>query len=186
MNVTGPTSVAGANTSSLSALSSIPADIRTTLTTIAETAGLTESDRTTLTRATSIASGIADSSLRAVALRQISGLGLYLGSVGNTTLPRWSVMTALRAYGLNLRENAPTQNDSTRTAEVLRQVAELAKANDTTVAQAIAQVPGGGQGYTPKLTPLQSKNAAVIAGLNAAEDDSSAASLTSSMFNRLV
>ncbi len=183
MNVTGPVSAAGGANTPASALAGVPADIRNVLTTIATSPGITEADRTSLVKATAVASGISDASLRSVALKQISGMGLYLSSVGDNSLPRWSVMTALRAYGLNIRDKTPTESDTTRTAQAMQQVAALAKANNISVTQAITHTPGAGT--APKPTPLQSKNAAVTAGLFGGTEGSPA-TLTTTLLNRLV
>ncbi|TKW61281.1 MAG: hypothetical protein DI628_01230 [Blastochloris viridis] len=84
---------------------SVPADSRALLSEIAANTALSDSQRTNMVAAVAAA----DSGLqvdRGAALERIQMLGLYLRNTGDSSFPRWTMMTALRAYGMNLTEEA--------------------------------------------------------------------------------
>jgi hypothetical protein len=179
--------VAGGQSAPATALPTVSSEIRAVLTQIATAPGLQESERAALVQVTATASSIADAQLRAVALRQVSSMGMYFSRTGDSGLPRWTVMTALRAYGLNIQQNA-TQATSHQSAEiansVARQVSTLAASRGVSLSQALQSAPQA-QAIP---TPIQLKNAAVVnlGGLKTPSADTSAADLTTQLLNTLV
>lgn len=102
MDIKALSQIAGAG-SSASAVA-VPADSRAMIREIAASTRLSETQKTSLVAAVAAAdSGLAD---RSAALARAQMLGLYLRNTGNDGFPRWSMMTALRAYGMNLTESA--------------------------------------------------------------------------------
>lgn len=194
----GPTNTAAGATGQAAALPQVANDVRAVLTQIAEAPGLVEAERTALVQATATASGIANADLRAVALRQVSTMGLYLSRTGDSGLPRWTVMTALRAYGLNL-QSAPKavtpEQDAQAAQAVARQVAAAGANRGVSVQQAL-QNTAGAQAAIPVQSAVQAKNAAVVnmgglgTGLsNGGGSDrggTDAASLTTQLLSKLV
>jgi hypothetical protein len=63
---------------------------------------LTDGERTALVQAVALADQGTSGELRSQILSQVQGMGIYLRHTGDEGLPRWSMMSALRAYGLNL------------------------------------------------------------------------------------
>lgn len=187
MNVGLPTAVNGALSGSAGA-GGITADVRGILTQIAQAPGLAEGERTALVQATATASSIANADLRAVALRQVSTMGLYLSKTGDSGLPRWSVMTALRAYGLNLqqtpRPQTAEQNGATaqKVAQQLETVAQTrgVSLNRVLQAQPVQAAP------VPAPTPVQVKNAAVVSMGGLPSGGGGAADLTTQILSKLV
>jgi hypothetical protein len=189
----GPTNTAAGATGSAVALPLVANDVRSVLTQIAEAPGLVEAERTALVQATATASSIANVDLRAVALRQVSTMGLYLSRTGDSGLPRWTVMTALRAYGLNL-QSAPKavtpEQDAQAAQAVARQVAAAGANRGVTVQQAL-QNTAGAQAAISVQSAVQAKNAAVVTmgGLGTGGSDrggTDAASLTTQLLSKLV
>jgi hypothetical protein len=156
---------------------------------IAEAPGLAQAERTALVQATATASSIVNPELRAAALRQVSGMGLYLSKTGDSGLPRWTVLTALRAYGLNI-QNAPKVATPEQNAQVAQQVAQQVAAvganRGVSVAQAL-QNTASAQAAVPVQSQLQAKNNAVVnfGGLGG-EGGGDAASLTTQLLSKLV
>jgi len=85
---------------------SVPADSRALITEIAASSALSDSQRTSLVAAVAAADSGLQVVERSAALERIQMLGLYLRNTGDSSFPRWSMMTALRAYGMNLTEEA--------------------------------------------------------------------------------
>jgi hypothetical protein len=82
----------------------VPADSRATLRDVAASTQLSDSQKTNLIAAVAAAdSGVPD---RGATLERAQMLGLYLRNSGNDGFPRWTMMTALRAYGMNLTDEA--------------------------------------------------------------------------------
>ncbi|MCA3243791.1 MAG: hypothetical protein INF43_00610 [Alphaproteobacteria bacterium] len=186
----GPTNTVAGATGSGGPLAQVPNDVRTVLTQIAEAPGLVESERTALVQATATASSIANADLRAVALRQVSSMGLYLSRTGDSGLPRWTVMTALRAYGLNLQaapKAATPEQDAQAAQAVARQVAAAGASRGVTVQQAL-QNTAASQAAIPVPSPVQLKNAAVVnfGGVKGSTGGGDAASLTTQLLSKLV
>ena len=103
-----PTGVSSGSSAGLTApAAAVSMQVRTVLSNIATAPGLTETERTNLVRVVAQADQAlgAGPSLDQV-LEQVQGLGLFLRSTGDQGLPRWSVMTSLRVYGLNLDPGA--------------------------------------------------------------------------------
>jgi hypothetical protein len=176
------------------ALPQVAPEIRSLLTQIAEAPGLAEAERTALVQATATASSIVNPDLRAAALRQVSGMGLYLSKTGDSGLPRWTVLTALRAYGLNLQaapKAATTQNSPEANAQVAQQVAKqvaaAGAARGVSVQQAL-QNTASTQAAVPVQSQIQAKNAAVVnlGGLGDGTGGGDAASLTTQLLSKLV
>lgn len=194
MIVGTPNTVAGA-TGLSAGVAAVPADVRAVLTQIAEAPGLQQAERASLVQVTATASSIANSELRSVALRQVSTMGLYLSRTGDSGLPRWTVMTALRAYGLNLqsapRPQTPEQNAQVAQT-VARQVAAVGAERGVSVQQAMQAAPAA-MAAVPMLSGLQAKNAAVVnfgglssSGGSTSGGGSDAASLTTQILSKLV
>ena len=83
-------------------------DTRAVISQIAASEGITESQRSALVAvAVDIDAYINAQPLRAGALDQVAGLGVYLNQTSTNTVPRWTVLTALRTYGLNQAGSTP-------------------------------------------------------------------------------
>lgn len=110
---------------------------------IAANTGLSASERGSLIQTTAaIDQFVTAQPDRAGALSQVSGLGVYLRQTSSASWPRWSVLTALRSYGLNLTETqrvdpAPTQEQAVQ--HVRQQLETVARASrDVSLDTAIA------------------------------------------------
>jgi hypothetical protein len=125
------------------ALPQVSAQVRSVLATIASATTTSDSQKQALVAATATASQIADVNVAEIALETVSTTGIYLRNTGSEGWPRWQVLTALRAYGLNLTEKpaAPVPNDAALAAQVQQQVANvLREARNVSVAQATQAV----------------------------------------------
>lgn len=186
MNVGMPTAVSGALSGSAGV--SVSSDVRSILTQVAQSPGLAESERTALVQATATASSIANAELRAVALRQVSTMGLYLSKTGDSGLPRWSVMTALRAYGLNLQQTPRTstvEQSAAAAQKVVQQLNVVAENRGTTVNRALQSQPVAAAAQQV-VSAVQAKNAAVVNLGGLASGGGDAADLTTQILSKLV
>jgi hypothetical protein len=95
--------LAGANSSA--AAVAVPADSRAVINEIAGSTTLTDSARSGLIAAVAAVDSGLSGATRSSALAQVQGLGIYLRNSGTDGYPRWPMMTALRAYGMNLTNN---------------------------------------------------------------------------------
>lgn len=187
----GPTNTAAGASGPAGALAQVPNDVRGVLIQNAKAPGLAQAERTALVQATATASSIANADLRAVALRQVSTMGLYLSRTGDSGLPRWTVMTALRAYGLNLQSapKASTPEEDAQVAQaVARQVAAAGASRGVSVQQAL-QNTAASQVAIPVQSAVQAKNAAVVTmgGLGSGADGGDdAVGLTTQLLSKLV
>jgi hypothetical protein len=127
------------------------ADAQQALVQIAQTPDLTDSERTQLATAVAqIDAGVQSPALRQSLFTQVSGLGVYLRSSGSEGWPRWTVMTALRAYGLNINRTDTSQTEQAVAAQVEQNLNALAQqSRQVSLGQALARV----QNATP--TPAQ-------------------------------
>lgn len=102
--VSGPTAGGG-----VAALPDLPADSRAALTQIAQMTEVPPAVRTELVQAVAMvdAGGLVGQ-LRSQALSQINSTGMYLKQTSSEGWPRWNVLTALRTYGLNIENTAPS------------------------------------------------------------------------------
>lgn len=105
MDVQALANVVGTTSGSSVVAVQVPSDVRAALGSIATQDGLTGSDRSALVQAVASASQLSGTA-RTQALSQVEGLGVYLRHTGDEGLPRWTMMSALRAYGLNLQQNS--------------------------------------------------------------------------------
>ncbi len=190
MNAVNP--VVGASGPS-AALPQVAPDIRNLLTQIAEAPGLMAAERTALVQATATASSIVNPDLRAAALRQVSGMGLYLSKTGDSGLPRWTVLTALRTYGLNLQTTAPKAASVEQNAQVAQQVAQqvaAAGANRGISVQQALQNTASQAAPVAAPSRVQAKNAAVVnmggLGDSGSGAGGNAAALTTQILSKLV
>lgn len=88
----------------IAALPAVPADSRAVISDISSSTGLSDSVRTELVQAVAaVDSRISNPTLRSDVLQQVSSLGFYLNNTSDDSMPRWSVLTGLRLYGLNLK-----------------------------------------------------------------------------------
>lgn len=106
--------------------------VRNVLAEIASNPVLTDVERTALVAATATAGQISNVSMAELALETVSSTGIYLRNTGGSTSPRWQVLTALRAYGLNLSEQAhakPRPSDAQLAAQVNAQLNAVVRAS---------------------------------------------------------
>lgn len=106
----------------------VAADSSALLSQIAANSALTDGERSALVESVALADGLADQGLREVVLSQVQGLGIFLKNAGDRGLPRWSVMTALRAYGLNLEEK-PRVSDAGLVAQARANLSRVAESH---------------------------------------------------------
>lgn len=117
----------------------VPADSRVLLSEIAASAALSDVEKGGLVAAIAVAdSGLAGAS-RASALETIQRLGIYLRNSGNEGFPKWPMMTALRAYGMNLSEGGGVTENAVR-ANLQGQLQEIAQGRGVSLERAIAAV----------------------------------------------
>jgi len=106
---------------------SIASDLQQTLTTIAQTPNVSDAQRRTLIQAVAtVAQSVQSSALRAQTLNQVTNMGIYLATTQTEGFPRWNVMTALRAYGLNLQQT-PKVLEQAAVQAVQQQLSALAE-----------------------------------------------------------
>ncbi len=118
---------------------SVPADSRATIRDIAASTRLSDGQKTNLIAAVAAAdSGISD---RGVALERAQMLGLYLRNSGNDGFPRWTMMTALRAYGMNLTEEAAAPAAVNQALQAAAATADVSVETAVAVARTMAPVP---------------------------------------------
>ncbi len=133
MDIRAPVSVLQGNGSATAVeVPAVAASVRNVLAEIASNPVLTDVERTALVAATATASRISDVSIAELALETVSTTGIYLRSTGGATSPRWQVLTALRAYGLNLSEQRhaePRPNDAQLAAQVNAQLNTVVRAS---------------------------------------------------------
>lgn len=104
-------------------VAALQADARAVVAQVADNTGLSEGERVALVAATvDIDQFISAQPARSDALAQVVGLGTYLRSTSTKSIPRWNVMTALRAYGLNLTEDYAAPKAKPVQAEAVQQV----------------------------------------------------------------
>ena len=145
--------IGGANGGTVTAAAALPeavapqADARAVITDIAQNEALAPVERAALVDAAmAIDQFIASQPDRAGNLDQVVGLGVYLSKTSATTWPRWNVMTALRAYGLNLKEQpsqpAPTEAQAAQQVQArLEGVARGSRQVSLDTALAVARAP---------------------------------------------
>lgn len=156
MDVQALASIVGTGRGS-SVSTQVPADVRAALSTIATQDGLTDSDRGALVQAVAAASRLSGAA-RADAFSQVEGLGVYLRHTGDEGLPRWTMMSALRAYGLNLKQNNyPAGISESAVAKNVQAVLErIAASRDTSLTQAlsVAQTVTAAQAAAPAVADM--------------------------------
>jgi hypothetical protein len=86
--------------------------------------------------------GIQDADLRKTVLNEVSGIGMFFRNTNPEGFPRWPVMTALRAYGLNL--SVPAGQGDAAVASQVRQTLQAVTQNNNlgaTAQQVVAAAP---------------------------------------------
>lgn len=126
------------------ALDAVQPDTRAVISQIAASEGITADQRTALVAvAMDIDAYIQAQPMRSGALDKVSGLGVYLNTTSTHTVPRWNLLTALRAYGLNLTEKPSVSHEQTavNAQQQLEAVARQARgvSLDTALATVAAQ-----------------------------------------------
>ena len=103
----------------------VPGDSRALITEIAMSTRLSERERSGLIAAVAAAdSGLAGLN-RTEALQQVQNLGLYLRNTGNEGFPRWTMMTALRSYGMNIQQDLAAPEGFTNLLQNLAQTRQV-------------------------------------------------------------
>lgn len=115
----------------------VAVDSSALLSEIAANTALTDGERSAMVQSVALADGLADSGLREVVLSQVQGLGIFLKNAGDRGLPRWSVMTALRAYGLNIVEK-PSVRDSAAVTQARMNLSKVAQNHGVSLSHAVA------------------------------------------------
>lgn len=142
--------IGGANGGTVTAIATpvvppIQADTRAVISQIAADSSISPPERVALTQiAVDIDRYIQSQPLRAGNLDQVAGLGIYLSKTSATTWPRWNVMTALRAYGLNLNESVagPAPSEQAAARQVAAQLEAIARtARNVSAETATVQAP---------------------------------------------
>lgn len=117
----------------------VPADSRALVSEIAASAGLSDGQRGGLIAAVAAADSGLSMAERAAALERIQRLGIYLRNTGNEGFPRWTMMTALRSYGMNLTSEAAAPSAVTQALQ--QAVADTGVSVQTAVAVAATMAP---------------------------------------------
>lgn len=117
--------------SSSAAALTLPVDARAVIGEIAGNEALSDGEKGGLIAAVATVDQGLSGNARSVGLAQIQGLGVYLRNTGNDGFPRWSMMTALRAYGLNLATTSavPVQPQPVVQAAVQSQLNDIAQSS---------------------------------------------------------
>ncbi|RYG62050.1 MAG: hypothetical protein EON60_01310 [Alphaproteobacteria bacterium] len=115
----------------------VPADSRALLSEIAASAAMSEVEKGGLIAAVAtVDSGLSGQS-RESALATVQRLGIYLKNSASEGFPKWPMMTALRAYGMNLSEGAGATETSVR-ANLRGQLEQIAQGRGVSLERAIA------------------------------------------------
>ncbi len=123
----------------------VPVDTRALISEIATTTSLSDGERSGLISAIAKVDQNLIGASRATVLEQVQNLGIYLRNTSvNESFPRWSMMTALRAYGMNLQEKSP--EPAVTASKILSQLDQIAQASrgvslETAVAVAARPAP---------------------------------------------
>lgn len=139
MDIRALSQLSGGGSASVAA---VPVDTRALISEIANSTSLSDGERSGLISAVATVDQNLIGATRATVLEQVQNLGLYLRNTSaNESFPRWSMMTALRAYGMNLQEGGPSVTASTVRVQ-LEQVAQTSRgvSLDTAVAVAAHQI----------------------------------------------
>jgi len=101
--------------------------------------GLSEVEISTLSAAVAqVDAGVQSTATRESLLHQVQGLGMFFRNTDTNGFPRWPLMTALRAYGLNLSGQS-TNSEAAVAAQVQQQLNSIAQqSRGTTLNQALA------------------------------------------------
>jgi hypothetical protein len=124
--------------------------VRNVLTNIATLPNLSDAQRSSLVAATATASQIVDITISEVQLETISSTGIYLSNTSGTSWPRWQVLTALRAYGLNLTEKPVAPAPQAVQAPYAQVVAQVQAQLNTLVQEARTAAPQQAQAVSQK------------------------------------
>lgn len=127
----------GLNTSA--AAVSVPVDTRALISDVGGSTMLTDMQKSGLIAAAATADSGLSGEARTTALQQIQQLGIYLRNSGVDGYPRWPMMTALRAYGLNLSTGTSTGQASV-VSNLKGQLEQIAQGKGVTLEKALAAV----------------------------------------------
>ncbi len=117
----------------------VPADSRALLSEIAASAALSDMEKGGLVAAVAtVDSGLSGPS-RESALATVQRLGIYLRNSGSEGFPKWPMMTALRAYGMNLSEGGGATETAVR-ANLRGQLEQIAQGRGVSLEKAMAAV----------------------------------------------
>lgn len=131
--------VASGRNSPAAALPQPSAEALQALAALVNSGGLSEAEVGTLSAVVArVDAGVQSAATRQNLLQQVSGLGLFFRNTDTNGFPRWPLMTALRAYGLNLAGQVE-QAEVAVAAEVQQQLNTLAQqSRGTSLGQALA------------------------------------------------
>ncbi|PZP39172.1 MAG: hypothetical protein DI585_04960 [Pseudomonas fluorescens] len=133
MDIRALSQFAGGNTSAVAL--SVPVDTRAFISEVASSGSLTDAERSGLISAVALADSTLTGGARAQVVQQIQSLGLYLRNTGNSGFPRWTMMTALRSYGMNL---SAEQAESGAMAAIQQKMQQAVQGRGVSVEAAIA------------------------------------------------
>jgi hypothetical protein len=128
--------LSGAN--SLASAVSVPVDTRAVLSEIANNTAMTAVERSGLISAVATVDSNFSGVERADALAQVQRLGIYLRNSGSDGFPKWPMMTALRAYGMNLTGGEGGAAQTSVVANLRGQLEQIAQGRGVSLEKAIA------------------------------------------------
>ncbi|HEX2859650.1 MAG TPA: hypothetical protein VHP58_05595 [Alphaproteobacteria bacterium] len=172
VDVTNLSAVQAGLYSPAAALQVAPAsDAMQVLSEISQSGGLSVEEITTLSAAVAqVDAGVQTASVRENLFSQVKGLGMYFRNSDTNGFPRWPLMTALRAYGLNLSGQS-TQTEAAVAAQVqqnLNAIAQQSRGTSLSIALASATAakvvgPAIEQAGTAVVRPVTSRTSTVTA-----------------------
>ena len=128
--------LAGASSSAAAVM--VPADSRAVISEIASSTTLSDGARSSLIAAVAqIDSGLSGA-VRTDALQQTQRLGIYLRNSGTEGFPRWPMMTALRAYGMNLSSSGGNSSQTAVISNLKSHLEQIAQGHGVSLQKAIA------------------------------------------------
>lgn len=117
----------------------VPADSRVVLSEIAASAALSDLEKGGLVAAVATVDSGLSGDAREGALATVRRLGIYLRNSASEGFPKWPMMTALRAYGMNLSEGGGATESAVR-ANLRGQLEQIAQGRGVSLEKAMAAV----------------------------------------------